>query len=88
MDSVQKGEPIIKVASSHIQFRHVLACAQMLQCLLGNFISTFEAFKSIIREMNAHSNRHTSSLDNCMKIAKMERLQFVLIGGKWGENHS
>ena len=85
MDSVQKGESIFKVASSHIEFTHVyiIACAQMLQCIFGNFICRFEAFNST----EVHSNRHASSLDICMKIGKMESLRFVLSGGKWGENH-
>ena len=88
MDSVQKGESIIKVASSHIEFRHVyIACMQMLQCIFGNFICRFEAFNSTIRGMNVHRNRHASSLDICTKIAKMERLRFVLSGGKRGKNH-
>ena len=64
-----------------------IACAQISNycvCLVI-ILSRFEAFNSVIRGMNVHSNRHASSLDICTKIAKMERLRFVLSGGKWGE---
>lgn len=47
----------------------------------------FEAFNSVIRGLNVNSNRHASSLDICTKLAKMERLRFILNGGKWGSNH-
>jgi hypothetical protein len=50
-------------------------------------IVRFEAFNSVIRGLNVNSNRHASSLDICTKFAKMEKLRFVLSGGKWGKDH-
>ena len=55
--------------------------------MLMTFNFRFEAFNHFIRGLNINSNRHASSLDICTKFAKMEKLRFVLRGGKWGQDH-
>ena len=65
---------------------HMTSIALLKFLPIADFYSRFEAFNSVIRSLNFNSNQHASSLDICTKIAKMEKLRFVLSGGKWGDN--
>ena len=51
------------------------------------FYSRFEAFNSVIRQMNIYSNRQACSKDIAQTFAKHKLLQFILNGGCWGEGH-
>ena len=54
----------------------------MLSCI------RFEAFNSVIRQLNCFSNRHASSKDIGEKFVKHHQLKFLINGGYWknGDN--
>ena len=47
----------------------------------------FEAFNSVIRTLNVHSNRHGSSKDIGERLVQHHVLKFLINGGRWGTDN-
>ncbi|CAB3986161.1 Hypothetical predicted protein [Paramuricea clavata] len=54
---------------------------------IGFSTERFEAFNSVIRQMNIYSNRQACSKDIAQTFAKHKLLQFILNGGCWGKGY-
>ncbi|XP_028413915.1 uncharacterized protein LOC114536761 [Dendronephthya gigantea] len=87
IDAVTRIYPeFLKKAKLHLLL-HLVDDIENLGPANGFSTERFEAFNHFIRGLNVNSNRHASSLDICTKFAKLEKLRFVLSGGKWGKHN-